>query len=61
MLRIEALIDEEPARAGPADKTSPPLPCLSIRFGRTKTTTSDDDAHVLLMGRPVSAARAAFA
>lgn len=31
-----------------------PLPCLSIRLGRTKTTTSGDDEHVLLIGRPVT-------
>lgn len=35
--------------------TPPPLPCLSIHLGRTRTTTSDDDEHVLLIGRPVTA------
>ncbi|MDX1003187.1 site-specific integrase [Sinorhizobium medicae] len=54
-LRVEDLADEEPVRADPSDKTSPPLPCLSIRLGRTKTTTADDDEHVLLIGRPVTA------
>ncbi|ASY66577.1 Mobile element protein (plasmid) [Sinorhizobium sojae CCBAU 05684] len=54
-LRVEDLTDEEPVRANPADENSPPLPCLSIRLGRTKTTTSDDDEHVLLIGRPVTA------
>ncbi|MFQ6186266.1 integrase [Sinorhizobium meliloti] len=54
-LRVEDLADEEPVRADPSDKTSPPLPCLSIRLGRTKTTAADDDAHVLLIGRPVTA------
>ncbi|WP_037471396.1 integrase, partial [Sinorhizobium fredii] len=54
-LRAEDLTDEEPVRADPADKNSPPLPCLSIRLGRTKTTTTDDDEHVLLIGRPVTA------
>nr|WP_015061206.1 site-specific integrase [Sinorhizobium meliloti]AFJ91247.1 phage integrase [Sinorhizobium meliloti] len=47
--------DEEPVRANPADENSPPLPCLSIRLGRTKTATADDDEHVLLVGRPVTA------
>jgi integrase len=28
---------------------------MSIRLGHTKTTTSDDDAHVLLIGQPVTA------
>ncbi|WP_026620594.1 integrase (plasmid) [Ensifer sp. WSM1721] len=54
-LRVEDLHDEEPVRADPSDKTSPPLPCLSIRLGRTKTTSADDDAHVILIGRPVTA------
>ncbi|MCA1494944.1 tyrosine-type recombinase/integrase [Ensifer sp. NBAIM29] len=54
-LRVEDLTDEEPVRADPNDKNSPPLPCLSIRLGRTKTTTNDDDEHVLLIGRPVTA------
>ncbi|RVO80567.1 integrase, partial [Sinorhizobium meliloti] len=38
----------------PADENSPPLPCLSIRLGRTKTTTADENEHVLLIGRPVT-------
>jgi len=54
-LRVEDLTDEEPVRADPSDKTSPPLPCLSIRLGRTKTAAADDDEHVLLIGRPVTA------
>ncbi|WP_027997247.1 site-specific integrase [Sinorhizobium arboris] len=54
-LRVEDLTDEEPVRADPNDKNSPPLPCLSIHLSRTKTTTSDDNEHVLLIGRPVTA------
>ncbi|OCJ02463.1 integrase [Agrobacterium sp. 13-626] len=54
-LRVEDLIDEEPVHADPADASSPPLPCLTIRLGRTKTTTADDDEHVVLIGRPVTA------
>ncbi|MBP2238668.1 integrase [Sinorhizobium kostiense] len=54
-LLVEDLTDEEPVRADPNDKNSPPLPCLSIHLGRTKTTTSDDNEHVLLIGRPVTA------
>jgi hypothetical protein len=34
---------------------SSPLPCLTIRLGSTKTTTADDDAQVVLIGRPVIA------
>ncbi|MGY5810146.1 site-specific integrase [Rhizobium sp. LEGMi198b] len=54
-LRVEDLVDEEPVNQNPADKDSPLLPCLTINLGRTKTTTADDDAHVVLIGRPVMA------
>ncbi|WP_244546939.1 site-specific integrase [Ensifer sp. YR511] len=54
-LRVEDLVDEAPVRTDPNDANSPPLPCLSIRLGRTKTTTSDDDEQVVLIGRPVVA------
>jgi integrase len=54
-LRVEDLVDEEPVHADPADASSPPLPCLTISLGRTKTTTADDDEHVVLIGRPVIA------
>ncbi len=60
-LRVEDLADEEPVRADPSDKTSPPLPCLSIRLGRTKTTTADENEHVLLIGRPVAALKTGLA
>lgn len=49
-LRVENFVDEEPVRADPADRNSPPLPCLSIHLGRAKTR-SDDDEPVLLIGR----------
>lgn len=54
-LRAEDLVDEEPVRTDPADKNSPPLPCLSIRLGRFKRTCADDNEHVVLIGRPVTA------
>ncbi|MBK5571186.1 site-specific integrase [Ensifer sp. SSB1] len=53
-LRFEDLTDEDPVLADPSIPDSPPLPCLAIRLGRTKTTTSEDDEHVLLIGRPVT-------
>ncbi|NSZ87620.1 tyrosine-type recombinase/integrase (plasmid) [Agrobacterium tumefaciens] len=54
-LRVEDLVEEEPVRTNPTDEHSPLLPCLTIHLGRTKTTTSDDDEHVVLIGRPVTA------
>jgi integrase len=54
-LRVEDLVDEERVCADPNDKKSPSLPCLSIHLVRTETTTRDDDAYVLLIGRAVSA------
>ncbi len=54
-LRVEDITDEDPVQADSSIPDSPPLPCLAIRLGRTKTTTSDDDEHVLLIGRPVLA------
>lgn len=43
------------SRCAPIRPERPPLPCLSIRLGRTKTAAADDYAHVLLIGRPVTA------
>lgn len=54
-LRVEDLVDEEPVHINPADPNSPSTPCLTIRLGRTKTTTADDNEHVILIGRPVIA------
>jgi integrase len=54
-LRVEDLIEEEPVRSDPADPISPPLPCLTIRLGRTKTAAADEDERVILIGRPVVA------
>lgn len=54
-LRVEQLVHEAPVPSNPADPTSPPLPCLSITLGRTKTAGADDDSRVLLIGRPVEA------
>ncbi len=53
-LRLEDITDDAPVLADPSIPDSPSLPCLAIRLGRTKTTTSDDDEHVLLIGRPVT-------
>jgi len=56
-LRVEDLVEEEPVHAVPDDPGSPPLPCLAICLGRTKTTGPDDDARSLMIGRPVEALR----
>ena len=54
-LRLEQLDDQSPVPSEPANPASRPLPCLSIRLGRTKTTGSDDDSRVLMIGPPVTA------
>ena len=54
-LRVEDLVDEEPVHSDPRNAASPLLPCLTIDLGRTKTTTAEDKAHAILIGRPVDA------
>jgi integrase len=56
-LRIEDLVEEEPVHADPRNAASALLPCLTINLGRTKTTTVEDRAHAILIGRPVEALR----
>ena len=56
-LRVEQLRDEPPARLDPRDPKSPPLPCLAIQLGRTKTGDADEEGRVLLVGPPVEALR----
>ena len=53
-LRVEQLQPEEPIRIDGA----PPLPCLSIHLGRTKTSGANSDEVVYLSGRPVDALNA---
>jgi site-specific recombinase XerD len=57
-LRFEQLRDEPPVLSDPADSASTPLPCLSIRLGRTKTTEAVDDAKALMVGAPAAALKA---
>jgi integrase len=57
-LRVEDLVDEDPVPTDPKMPDSPLLACLSIHLGRTKTTDIEDDATVLLIGRPVVALKA---
>lgn len=54
-LRVENVRVEEPVRADPDDENSAALPCLTLALGRTKTTDAEDDASVLLIGRPAEA------
>lgn len=56
-LRLEQLAEQDPVPVDLKDPDSAKLPCLEIRLGRTKTTEADDDATVLLIGRPVLALR----
>lgn len=57
-LRLDQLHDEPSVPSDPIDPASRPLPCLSIRLGRTKTTEADDDATALMIGPPVVALKA---
>ncbi len=54
-LRLEQLVEQDAVPADPKDPNSPRLPCLRINLSRTKTLNADDDAFVLLIGRPVTA------
>lgn len=56
-MRVEDLVAEPPVPADPSDPGAPLLPCLAIRLLRTKTDAAEDDARVLLVGRPVEALR----
>jgi integrase len=55
--RLEDLAEEDPVPANPSDPQSPPLPCLSLHLGRTKTTAADHGAKAYLIGYPVTALR----
>jgi integrase len=57
-LRCEQLVEEPPVPSNPKDATSPPLPCLSIRLGRSKTGAANDDQRVVVVGRPVTLLKA---
>lgn len=54
-IRLEQLVEQDPVPADPKNPDSPRLPCLRIDLSRTKTTKADDEAFVLLIGRPVTA------
>ncbi|RWL77953.1 MAG: integrase [Mesorhizobium sp.] len=54
-LRVEQLAEQDPVPLEPKNPDGPTLPCMTIHLGRTKTTEVDDDASVLLIGRPVLA------
>lgn len=56
-MRVEDLVAEAPVPTDPTAPQSPLLPCLAIRLLRTKTDAAEDDARVLLVGRPVEALR----
>lgn len=57
-LRFEQLAEQDPVPADPGNPDSAMLPCTRIQLGRTKTTQADDDASVLLIGKPVLAMQA---
>jgi len=52
-LRVENVVLQDPVLADPSKPDGGTLPCAKIHLGRTKTTEADQDAFVLLVGRPV--------
>jgi integrase len=54
-LRVSQLRREPPVLSDPNDPQSPPLPCLSIRLGTTKTENADEETRVPLIGKPAEA------
>ena len=54
-LRAEDLVREAPVPRDPADPDSPMVAKITIRLGRTKTTTAEDDARVVVIGRAATA------
>ena len=67
-LQVEDIVVEEPVAANPQRSnslpnsqkvTTPPapelLPCMTLRLGRTKTTTAEDNQTALLIGAPANA------
>jgi len=54
-LRVEDLVREAAVPRDPADPDGPMVAKLTIRLGRTKTTTAEDDARVVVIGRAATA------
>jgi integrase len=54
-LRVEDLVHEAPVRLDPEDPDSPKVPKIAIRLGRAKTTTDEEDARVVVIGRAAQA------
>ena len=57
-LCVQDCVDEDAVLADPKNPESARLPCLTLDLGRTKTTTIEDDASVVLIGRPVTTLKA---
>jgi integrase len=51
-LRVEDIVVEEPVKTSPDTAA---LPCLTLRLGRTKTATMEENQTALLIGAPVDA------
>ncbi|HEV2603448.1 MAG TPA: site-specific integrase [Microvirga sp.] len=54
-LRVEDLVHEAPVPLRPDDPDSPKVPKITIRLGRTKTTSDEEDARVVVLGRTAQA------
>jgi integrase len=56
-LRLSQLSDGGEVLVDPANPKAGSLPSLTIKLGRTKTTQTNEDQTVVLVGRPVEALR----
>ncbi|WP_430702117.1 tyrosine-type recombinase/integrase [Mesorhizobium captivum] len=54
-LRVDQLSEQDPVPVDQGNPDTAKLPCIRIELGRTKTTQADDDASVLIVGKPVFA------
>ncbi|MGE7418646.1 site-specific integrase [Methylobacterium tarhaniae] len=54
-LRVEDLVRDPPVPLDPGDPEGAKVPKFTIRLGRTKTTTAEDDARVVVIGRAATA------
>ncbi len=53
--QVEQIVREEPVLSNPSNPQSATLICLTLRLGKTKTTSADSGASAILVGAPADA------